>query len=163
MLGESLPPDGSHTMLRRESTQRSFFDQTLYDRLIKPGHFLRRLNAAIDFGFVHRVCRGCYAREVGRPAASPVMLFKMVLLQFLFDISDRRIVEEVRYHMAFKWFCGLEADGEPPHPTTLTHFRARLGPELLPGFTTASSGSRESGASSRTGSRSWTRPTSRRA
>ena len=42
-------------------------------------------------------------REVGRPAASPVML-----LQFLYDISDRRIVEEVRYHMAFKWFCGLE-------------------------------------------------------
>ena len=116
-------------MLRRESTQRSFFDQTLYDRLIESDHFLRRLDAVIDFGFVHRVCRSCYAREVGRPAASPVMLFKMVLLQFLYDISDRRIVEEVRYHMAFKWFCGLEADGEPPHPTTLTHFRARLGPE----------------------------------
>ncbi len=129
MLGESLPPDGSHTMLRRDSTQRSFFDQTLYDRLIEADHFLRRLDAVIDFGFVHRVCLGCYAREVGRPAASPVMLFKMVLLQFLYDISDRRIVEEVRYHMAFKWFCGLEADGEPPHPTTLTHFRARLGPE----------------------------------
>jgi transposase len=90
---------------------------------------LKRLDELIDFGFVHRVCRVCYAREVGRPAASPVMLFKMVLLQFLYDISDRRIVEEVRYHMAFKWFCGLEADGEPPHPTTLAHFRARLGPE----------------------------------
>ncbi len=129
MLGESLPLDGPHPMLRRDSTQRSFFDQTLYDRLIKPDHFLRRLDAVIDLGFVHRVCRGCYAREVGRPAASPVMLFKMVLLQFLFDISDRRIVEEVRYHMALKWFCGLEADGGPPHPTTLTRFRARLGPE----------------------------------
>lgn len=116
-------------MLRRDSSQRSFFDQTLYDRLIEADHFLRRLDAVIDFGFVHRVCRGCYAREVGRPAASPVMLFKMMLLQFLYEISDRRIVEEVRYHMAFKWFCGLEADGEPSHPTTLTHFRARLGPE----------------------------------
>ncbi len=116
-------------MLRRDSTQRSFFDQTLYDRLIEPGHFLRRLDAVIDLGFVHRVCRGCYAREVGRPAASPVMLFKMVLLQYLYDISDRRIMEEVRYNMAFKWFCGLEADGKPPHPTTLTRFRARLGPE----------------------------------
>ncbi|MFC1491010.1 transposase [Nitrospinota bacterium] len=35
------------------------------------------------------------------------MLFKMLLLQFLYDISDRRIVEEVRYNMAFKSFCGL--------------------------------------------------------
>ncbi len=74
-------------MLRRDSTQRSFFDTTLYDRLIEADHFLRRLDAVIDLGFVHRVCRGCYAREVGRPAASPVMLFKMVLLQFLYDIS----------------------------------------------------------------------------
>ena len=57
------------------------------------------------------------------------MLFKILLLQFLYDISDRRIMEEVRYNMAFKWFCGLEADEEPPHPTTLTYFRARLGPE----------------------------------
>ena len=46
-------------MLRHDSTQRSFFDQTLYDRLIKPGHFLRRLDAVIDLGFVHRLCRGC--------------------------------------------------------------------------------------------------------
>ncbi len=129
MLRESLPSGGVNEMLRRDSTQRSFFDQTLYDRLIESDHFLRRLDAIIDLGFVHRICRGCYAREVGRPATSPVMLFKMVLLQFLYDISDRRIVEEVRYHMAFKWFCGLEADGEPPHPTTLTRFRARLGPE----------------------------------
>lgn len=116
-------------MLRRDSSQRSFFDQTLYDRLIEADHFLRRLDGVIDFDFVHHVCRRCYSREVGRPAASPVMLFKMTMFQFLYDISDRRIVEEVRYHMAFKWFCGLDADGEPPHPTTLTRFRARLGPE----------------------------------
>ena len=82
-----------------------------------PGSERRsRSDAVINFRFVHRLCRGCYAREVGRPAASPVMLFKMMLLQFLYGISGRRIVEEVRCHMALKWFCGLEADGEPPVP-----------------------------------------------
>ncbi len=116
-------------MLRRDSTQRSFFDQTLYDRLIEPDHFLKRLDELIDFRFVRPLCRGCYAKESGRPAASPVRLVKILLLQFLYDISDRRIMEEVRYNMALKWFCGLEIDEEPPHPTTLTRFRARLGPE----------------------------------
>ena len=116
-------------MLRRDSTQRSFFDPALYDRLIEPDHFLRRLDTFIDFRFVHRLCKGCYAKESGRPASSPVRLVKILLLQFLYDISDRRIIEEVRYNMAFKWFCGLEADEEPPHPTTLTRFRARLGPK----------------------------------
>ena len=56
-------------------------------------------------------------------------LVKILLLQFLYDISDRQIMEEVRYKMAIKWFCGLEVDEEPPHPTTLTRFRARPGPE----------------------------------
>ncbi len=35
-------------MLRRDSSQRSFFDQTLYDRLIKPGNFLKRLDKVAD-------------------------------------------------------------------------------------------------------------------
>ena len=116
-------------MLRRDSSQRSFFDQTLYDRVIKPEHFLKRLDAVIDFGFVHALCKGCYAAGQGRPAVSPVRLFKILLLQFLYDISDRRIMEEVCYNLVFKWFCGLEVDEEPPHPTTLTYFRARLGAE----------------------------------
>lgn len=116
-------------MLRRDSTQRSFFDQTLYDRLIEPDHFLKRLDEFIDFRFIRPLCRGCYAKESGRPATSPVRLVKILILQFLYDISDRRIMEEVRYNMAFKWFCGLEIDEEPPHPTTLTRFRVRLGPE----------------------------------
>ena len=116
-------------MLRRDSTQRSFFDQSLYDRLIGPEHFLRQLDALVDWRFVHRICKGCYTRDLGRPAASPVMLFKILLLQFLYDISDRRIMEEVYLQMAFKWFCGLEPDEATPHPTTLTHFRSRLGPE----------------------------------
>ena len=116
-------------MLRRDSTQRSFFDRGLYDRLIGPDHFLRQLDALVDWRFVHRTCKDCYARGVGRPAASPVMLFKILLLQFLYDISDRRIMEEVYFQMAFKWFCGLEPDGVPPHPTTLTYFRSRLGAE----------------------------------
>ena len=67
----------------RDSAQCSFFgstelaevDQGLYDRLIAPDYFLRQLDALVDWRFVHRLCRGCYARGVGRPAASPVMFF----------------------------------------------------------------------------------------
>lgn len=77
-MGAFPPPAGALWMLRRDSTQRSFFDPTLYDRLIEPGHFLKRLDAAVDFGFVRRLCRGCYAPEVGRPldaaVASPAPL-----------------------------------------------------------------------------------------
>src|SRR3990167_117680 len=145
--GGVLPPGGAFGMLRRDSTQRSFFDQSLYDRLIGPEHFLRQLDALVDWRFVHPICKGCYARGLGRPAASPVMLFKILLLQFLYDISDRRIMEEVYLQMAFKWFCGLEPDEATPHPTTLTHFRSRLGPERFTGSTTGSSSWPGSGGS----------------
>ncbi|MFC1491006.1 hypothetical protein ACFLQ0_00220, partial [Nitrospinota bacterium] len=64
-------------MLRHDSTQRSFFDETLYDRLIAPDHFLNRLNSVIDLGFVHRLCRGCYARaSCPKTQLNPKSLFK---------------------------------------------------------------------------------------
>lgn len=71
-MGAFPPPAGTLWMLRRDSTRRSFFDPTLYDRLIEPGHFLKHLGAAIDFGFVRHLCRGCYAPEVGRPLDATV-------------------------------------------------------------------------------------------
>lgn len=46
-------------MLRHDSTEQTCFDQTLYERLIEPDQFLKRLKAAIDFRIIERLCRGC--------------------------------------------------------------------------------------------------------
>jgi hypothetical protein len=70
-------------MQGQHSRQSSFFGM-IYERL------LRRIAAAVDFSFVSEVVRDCYCPDNGRPSWNPLVLFKVVLLQFLYDLSGRQ-------------------------------------------------------------------------
>ena len=59
------------------------------------------------------------------------MMFKIIFPQFLYDVSDRRIEEEVRFNLVLKWSVGLAVDEPPPSSSRLTCFRNRLGEELF--------------------------------
>ena len=56
-------------------------------------------------------------------------MFKMVFLQFLYDLSDRNIEEQCTWNLLFKSFLGLSAEELPPDHTVLCRFRQRLGAE----------------------------------
>jgi IS5 family transposase len=116
-------------MLRTRSSQLSFYGNHIYDRVIPGDHFLKRLAKAVDFSFVNDLCHDAYSPDIGRPAYEPALMFKILLLQFLYDISDRRIIEEVTFNLVNKWFVGLAVDETPPDSTSLTRFRDRLGME----------------------------------
>jgi len=116
-------------MLRPKSAQMSFYGNHIYDRVIPEGHFLKLLNKAVDFCFVSELCRDAYTPDFGRPAYGPEMMFKIIFLQFLYDVSDRRIEEEVNFNLVLKWFIGLAIDESPPDASSLTRFRDRLGEE----------------------------------
>ena len=48
-------------------------------------------------------------RRHGRPAIEPEVLFRMLLVGYLYGIkSEKRLEEEINYNIAYKWFCGLE-------------------------------------------------------
>jgi len=114
-------------MLKPRSNQLSFYGDHIYDQIIPDGHFLKLLEKSVDFSFVNELCRDAYNPDVGRPAYEPEMMFKMLFLQFLYDISDRRIEEEVNFNLVLKWFVGLAINESPPDATSLTRFRERLG------------------------------------
>jgi IS5 family transposase len=116
-------------MLRPKSSQLSFYGNHIYDRVIPEDHFLKLLSRAVDFSFVNELCRDAYTPEFGRPAYAPEMMFKILYLQFLYDISDRRVEEEVNFNLVMKWFVGLAIDERPPDSSSLTRFRDRLGEE----------------------------------
>jgi len=115
-------------MIGPKKNQTSFFGDYIYDRIIPSNHFLKKLELTIDLSVVNKLCQKLYS-DIGRPCILPEKMFKILLLQFLYDISDRRIIEEVRYNIVFKWFVGLELDEEPPDSSSLTRFRDRLGPK----------------------------------
>jgi IS5 family transposase len=119
--------NGVYRMLKPRSSQLSFYGDHIYERVIPENHFLKLMEKTVDFSFINELCRDAYTPDKGRPAYEPQMMFKMLFLQFLYDISDRRIEEEVNFNLVLKWFMGLAIDESPPDATSLTRFRERLG------------------------------------
>ena len=62
----------------------------------------------------------------GRESYHPVLLFKMLLLQFWYGLSDVSIEENVRDRISFSRFCGISMDEEVPDSTVLCRFRTIL-------------------------------------
>lgn len=66
---------------------------------------------------------------MGRDPWDPVVMFKMIFLQFFYDLSDRDIEEQCTWNMLFKSFLSLSAEELPPDHTVLCRFRLHLGAE----------------------------------
>jgi transposase len=107
----------------------SDLDDRVFAATVPPDHYLRRVQQAIDFESCRSLMVSAYAGTMGRPAIEPVLLLKLEFLQYHYNLSDRQVVEQAQYNMAFRWFLGLSLDSELPHHTLLTHFRQRLGAE----------------------------------
>jgi hypothetical protein len=63
-------------------------------------------------------------REKGRPSIDPELLLRILLIGYLYcNTSERKRVEELRMHLAWRWFTGLGFDQESPHHSTFSKNR----------------------------------------
>ena len=62
--------------------------------------------------------------DTGRPSIDPELLLRILLIGYLYGItSERKLVEELRMHLAWRWFTGLGFDQEIPHHSTFSKNR----------------------------------------
>ncbi|MDQ0879190.1 IS1182 family transposase [Peribacillus sp. V2I11] len=118
-------------MLRKDtSKQISGFDQYYYDNVIPQDHLLRRIDETIDFSFIREMLADRYAKDRGRPAEEPEFMFKICLLEYLYNLSDVQVIEHIRLNIAYRWFLGLNLDDGLPDDSTISYFRVnRVGLE----------------------------------
>lgn len=69
--------------------------------------------------------------EYGPPPYEPALLLKMLLLSYLYNLSERQTEELVNFQLPAKWFVvdlsvGLAVDEPAPDHATLTLFKNRL-------------------------------------
>jgi transposase len=103
------------------------FHAELY-KLIPVDHPLCKINEIVDFTFIHELVRSSYCEHYGRPANEPELLFRLLFLQVLYNLSDERIIQETQVNLAYKWFLGLNPEDTLPDPSQLSRFRNhRLG------------------------------------
>lgn len=98
------------------------------DDLVPSGHLVRKINEAMDFNFIIDEVKDLYCLDNGRMSVNPVMLFKIVLVQYMFGIkSMRQTVKEIEVNVAYRWFVGLDLlDKVPSFATFSMNYKRRF-------------------------------------
>lgn len=122
-------------MGKKVRTGKLFYQFNLEER-VPDDHLLQRMAEAVVFGFVVRLTARFYS-HTGQPSVDPVVLFKMVLLGYLYGItSERRLVQEIALNLAYRWFVGYDLDEDIPDHSVLSKARRRFGPTVYQAFFT---------------------------
>jgi transposase, IS5 family len=106
----------------------SFFGDLIYLRIVPRDHFLVKLNQVIDWERFVPILLPAYEgmAEEGRPPYSPVVLLKMLLITYLYNLSERQTEEVVNFQLPVKEFVGLAVDEPAPDHSTVCLFKRRL-------------------------------------
>jgi transposase, IS5 family len=112
----------------KRQEKESFFGNLIYDRIVPADHFLRKLDEVIPWErFTKRLVRLYKGRgQAGAAPWNPALVLKMLLIAYLYDISERQVEEVANFNLAVKYFLGLAADQLAPDHSTLTRFKGRL-------------------------------------
>jgi transposase len=109
-------------MGQHDRSEALFYYFRLEDQ-VPETHLLRLIEKHISFEFVRERLRSSYS-ETGRPSIAPELLLRILLIGYLYGItSERKLVEELRMHLAWRWFTGLGFDQEIPHHSTFSKNR----------------------------------------
>ena len=96
---------------------RLFYEFDLED-MVPGDHLLRRLDAVLELSWLRGELAPYYS-HTGCPSVDPELLIRMLIVGYCYSIrSERRLCQEVKMNLAYRWFCrlGLE-DRVPDHST----------------------------------------------
>ena len=106
-------------LYKNQSENRMQVNMVCIEDLVPQNHILRDIDKAIDFNFIYDEVKDLYCEDNGRPSVDPVVLFKIVLIQYTFGIrSMRQTIKEIEVNMAYRWFLGYDMLERIPHFTT---------------------------------------------
>lgn len=113
-------------MLKRAEAQQQELELVSIEGLMPEEHLLRKVDGVVDFSFIRERVRHLYCEDNGRPALDPVVLFKLLLLGYLYGVrSERQLMREVEVNVAYRWFLGLRLGDKVPDASTLSQNRRR--------------------------------------
>jgi transposase len=113
-------------MLKTPTSYQHELEMVTLETLVPADHLVRKIAKAIDLEFIRERVAHLYSPDNGRPALDPVVLFKCLLLGYLFGIrSERQLMREVQVNVAYRWFLGLRLTDKVPDASTLSQNRRR--------------------------------------
>src|ERR1700676_4580358 len=95
-----------------DNQQEGMFSYVSPEKRVPADHPLRPIRKMVDE--ILKEMSPQFAKlysEVGRPSIAPERLFRSLLLQIFYSVrSERMLIEQLQYHLLFRWFVGMEMD-----------------------------------------------------
>ena len=110
-------------MMGQHSRAESLFYYFRIEDHVPENHLLRLIDRHVSFDFVREQLKDSYS-DTGRPSIDPEVLLRILLCGYLYGVtSERKLVEELRMHLAWRWFTGLGFEQEIPNHSTFSKNR----------------------------------------
>ncbi len=115
-------------LIMKTFLQPSFSAQFVY-QYIPENHYLLQVDKLVDWNkYSNKIKKNWYKWEwdIWQPMINPVILFKMLFLCHLYNISEREVEEQVNFNIVMKYFCDLVPEDRSPDHSTLSIFKERI-------------------------------------
>jgi transposase len=77
-------------MYTERNGKQNRLEMVILEDPVPQNHLLRKIDKAIDFSFINKICKPCYCENNGRPAVEPKDLFRMLFIGYLYGIRSER-------------------------------------------------------------------------
>jgi transposase len=112
-------------MAERQIGQLSFTDGLVNDAA-RANAPLQRVSELVDWSEIEALLSGLRSGSLGAPAYPSLALFKALLLQQWYGLSDPGLEEALVDRLSFRRFLGLSLSEPVPDHSTLWRFREQL-------------------------------------
>jgi transposase len=93
------------------------------EAMVPADYLLRLVDRHVSLDFIREKVKHLYS-HTGRPSIDPEILIRMLLVGYLYGItSERRLCEEVKMHIGYRWFVGLNLEDKVPDHSTFSKNR----------------------------------------
>jgi len=115
--------------------KKKFKPKELYrfslEQAIPKKHLLRRLDSILELDFIDNMTKDLYGYN-GHKSVDPVVVVKVLLLGFLYNISSiRETMRQIEDRLSFRWFILYDIDESIPDHSAISKNLKRFGPELF--------------------------------
>jgi len=105
------------------------FDRKIFQSLVPEDHPLMDSLRLIPWDIFVPQLEQYYHPDRGQPAMAPLLILKLELLRYMYNLSDRQVMERADTDILFRCFLQVPIRFQLPDASVLCKFRGRLGTE----------------------------------
>ena len=105
------------------SRQEIEVNRKSYEMMYDASHHLVKMDPVMDWDFVSKQLEVFYPHCIGRPTKDPIVLVKILLIQYLEGFRSVRFTcNQVKQNATYRWFLGISPQEKIPDHSTISKF-----------------------------------------